>query len=641
MNRNPVDPTDHFAPELVTKWRDMVLPTITGRRNRDTPKKREMLAVSHQFHNADYIVPEPNQTDSRFESGAASSLIADAIETTARRAADARASIYCPAVPAHTAYQENLADQRASQRKRALLARWHSSQYSLKKSKLFRHLTAYATFCVGVIPDNTTGQAKIVIHSPLNAYPEFVESGEIRPVANIGFVYQRSGEEIAKQFAPTNPYITDHLNNNGTASDAPWDIAVWYDGEHTMVGLLGQHQESASAPHLWNNTFQEINDHRGSVLLSVTPNLTGKCNWVCPETMSLDGLYSAMTRILPAALALQKIAGLEYYAVKKAVVPDRYILAADNMTPRIVGGQWQPGASGQVNMLRGVKAVGELHSQPGAMTVALKSDLERISRLSSNNPSSLSGENAGSLRSGNTISQLSATSVDPQIREMHEVMETAMSYVNMMIADTEMAYYPTKKFLCITGMRGESSHVAYVPKDIWTETRESAVNYPIPGLDMFQTTQAIDGMMSSGMISEETARGMNPYVHDSETEGDLILFSQVRNMLLGVVEQQAAQGQFAPTDIIELMKHIKKGMPFELAFEEVQKAAQERQTTEAPPPGPDQLAAPETAPGVNPAGIGAEQPAPPPDPAAAGGAPTPDMAAMLAALGSSPQGAPA
>ena len=623
----------------VDHFHNFVMPTITARRRRDTDAKRQMLEVSKHFHNADYVIPQFN-VQNTFESGIASQLIADAIETTARRAADSKAGISCPAVPgAGGRSANNQSRSRAALRKKAYMARWKSSQYHVLKSKLFRHQAAYATYCMGVVPDNENGQAKIVVRSPLNAYPESVASTEVRAVRNIGFVYQISREELIAMYGKYNPHLETYLNQSYSGNDAPWDIVSWYDDKVTMVGLIGQHQATTTASYSWR-TQQETATEEGSTggfLISSTPNPVGKCTWICPQSMSLDGLYSAMNRIIPTAAALQKIASLEYFAVEKSVVPDRYVIAADNMTPRIVGGEWHPGRTGKMNLIRNAKGVGEMQSQPGVGTIPLKSALERSARMSVGNPATLDGDASGSLRSGNTVEALGAVSVDPMIREMHEVMETAMEVVNTFIAETELAYWPSKKYQAATGLRGDSTHVLYVPRDIWTESTDSSVNYPIPGMDVFNTTQAVQAMTGAGLISEETGRDMHPWVHDAEGEADQILVSTMRKILMGSVEQQAQGGQFPITDIVALIDQLKKGLDFEDAFTKVQEAAQERQATEAAEAQEGQIAAPEAMPGVNAEGIGGEQPMPGGPP---GAAPPPGLAEMLGQLGAAPPGAP-
>jgi len=638
-NDRPVDSTkleSSLPNDEVLYFRDEVMPKIVARRRRDSEKKRQMLEVSKQFHNADYIIPQMN-LDQSFQSGIASQLIADAIETTARRAADSDANIFCPAVPTATGKAAgNRAKERAATRARALKARWKSSQYNVLKSKLYRHQAAYATYCIGVIPDNENGQAKIVVRSPLNAYPESVGNNEIRPVRNIGFVYQLSREEILAQFGDFNPNLKGYLASNYSGSDAPWDVVSWYDDKVTMVGIIGQHQATSAASYHWQTKAEANEGSEGGFLISSVRNPTGKCAWICPESMSLDGLYSAMNRIIPTATALQKIASLEYFAVEKSVIPDRYVLASDNMQPRIVGGEWNPGRSGKINLIRNARAIGELQSQPGVATIPLKSALERSARMSVGNPATLDGDASGSLRSGNTVEALGAVSVDPMIREMHEVMETAMEFINEFVALTELTYWPSKKYQAATGMRGDSAHVLYIPKEIWKESTESSVSYPIPGLDVFNTTQALQGMMQGGMISPDTARTMHPWVHDSEGEKDAIMVDMMRNVMVQSVQAKAQSGEFAILDIIGVLDHLKKGLDFEEAWTKAQEDAQKRQVTEAPEALPGQIAAPQAAPGLDQAGVGAEQPLPP---AEAGGAPPAGIEQMLAALGSAPPGA--
>lgn len=604
--------------------------TVARRRERDSPWRREMADILARY-NGDWAIPLPSVENDPTFPALGASIISDTIDGGATRANDTLPMIGTPSVG-----RSDTASSKALLRKKAWYAHWHKSALPLRLAKAYRHLGGYGTFCIGVRPDNVTGMAVIEIRDPLYAYPEPMAAEEVRTPADIGFVYGRSASFIAAQY----PECEALIRSMDPEMVDTWDILHWQDAEYEMVGLLGQRNpdyrmRSSGAP-----TVNGDITTSQAYLLACAPNKAGACTWICPSGVTLDRPLSNLTRITPMVDLLNKVVALDYVSAEKAIFPDRYVVGREGEAPKIVSGsRWEDGRTGKMNMLQGVQQVGELQSQPGPMTQALMSTLERNARLSSGNPSMLQGEMQPSVRSGQTMNRLAAYSVDPATKEMHTIIEYAMPLVNEAIAKVELGWFASKKFELFSGWASDGEMIEYKPEDIWGDgqTTANVVSYPMPGMDAQNATIALAQMVETGFLSGKTARRKHPAVDDGDMEEQFMLEENLQQAVMSAALGLVQSGAMAFTDLVLVQERVEKGEKLVTAIAEVQKLAQERQAQEAPEPDdPSMLAPPEAMPGLNAPGAGGEAPMPPPP---AQGAPPPAegldqmVAAMMAGGG--------
>lgn len=633
------DPTSSRGtskPPVLSAWHHAVQ-VIQARRMADSPVKRQMMDVAQRY-NGDFTIPLPDMPDEPEFPALSAAIIADTVDSSAQRANDTIPTIIAPAVNA--VFESHV--ERARTRRRAWGAKWAKSHLPLRLARGYRQFFGYGTYCLLVVPDHVQGCAKVETRDALCAYPEPLGPDEVRAPLDIGFVYGRSAAWIIKHY----PEAQRHVIGHSTSGDDLWDMLEWIDGEHILVGILGkrapsnyQRRYTVDGRYVWGHAMEGNIDQ--AMLLRSGPNRAGVVPGVCPSAVTLDQMVSALKRIIPITDLLNKITALDFIAAERSVFPDQFALADETGTPTIVGGQWKDGRTGEINLLKHVKQLGEMQSQPGPGTQQLMSYLERSARLSAGNPSVFQGEMSGSVRSGQTLSQLGAFAVDPQIKEAHLTMGYALQVVNESIAHVELGYWPNKTYTVFSGWAGDNSHVTYVPAEIWTESKESVVQYPMPGMDAFNSTVALANAVGAKMMSRKTARARHPQVDDPDLEERQITEEVLEDGIHMAALQMVGSGAMAFTDMVAVREKVHAGKTLGEAVAEVQKEAQERQASQPAPP-PELAAAPEAMPGINaPGSGGAAGEGVPPEAGMGGGEMNPlaFLEQMAGAMGTGSQGA--
>jgi len=566
--------------------------TVHHRRLTDTLAKRQMMDVAERYNNSIVFPMDDVEGEPDFPALAAQ-IISDSIDGFATRANDARPVITAPAVDM-TAMNHRA---RAETRKQAWGATYHESQLPLKMGRGYRQLFGYGTFCLWSEPDHEVKRARIHTRDPLLTYPEPMGNDEIRRPHDIAFVYGRSPQHLIRMY----PEVRDLIERNTSSDDDLWDVLEWQDELHCFLGILGK-RTTSSYLRRYDAAGQVIyGDHSmdQSFLLRGYPNRASIVTAVCPQTVTLDRLVSAISRIVPHTDVLNKLAALNYISAEKGVFPHIFVLGENQLEPELLGGVFHDGRSGKVNLLQNARAVSPLSLGPSPQIREQMSDLERASRLSSGNPAVFQGEGSGSIRSGQTVSQLAGYSVDPRLKEAHEVMAYALQLVNESDAAIELGYWPRQQYTVFSGWQGANRHVKYRPVDIWEESTENVVAYPMPGMDAQNATVAIASLNQARMMSRRTGMAKHPLVEDPDGEERMMIEESFDDAIVMTAVGLVTSGQLAWTDLANVRKYIRAGMTPEDAIGKAQKEAQERQATEAPPPQPGQAAPPEAMPGLN------------------------------------------
>jgi len=592
-------------PRLESRW-DHAIEVVQHRRRYDTLAKRQMMDAAERYNNSIVFPLEDVEGAPEFPAIAAS-IIADSIDGFAVRANDTRPIVVAPAL-------DQLAEnhkRRADKRKHAWGATYFESQLPLKMARAYRQQFGYGTFCFQARPDHGLHRARIETKDPLLTYPEPMANDEIRLPNDIAYVYGRSPQELIRQY----PEARSLIEANTSSDDDLWDVLDWTDNEWCMVGILGK-RSSQSYMRRYGASGQvlyESNSPDSSFLVRAYPNRAGIVPAVCPTAVTLDRLISSITRIVPTTDVMNKLAALDFVAAEKGTFPTVVVLGENGQEPELLSDTFHDGRTGRVNLVQNARAVSTLAVGSQPQTQAQLSNLERVARQSTGNPSVFQGEASGSIRSGQTITQLAGYSVDPRVREAHEIMGYALTAMNEAVAATELGYWPNRKYTVFSGWQMADRQVSYTPVEIFSETRQSVVAYPMPGMDTQGITVAVAQLNQARMLSRKTGMQLHPLVPDEVEEERLMIGESLDDAILMAGVQLVSSGQLAWTDLALIRKNIRKGMLPEEAIAKAQEEAQKRQAAQAPAPQPGQVAAPEAMPGLNTPGAGGEM-APAPGP---------------------------
>ncbi len=604
------------------------------RRLTDTIAKRQMMEVAERYDGVIVFPLDDVEGEPDFP-GLAAQIISDSVDGFATRANDTVPSLWAPAVNPSAENHR----RRAELRKEAWGATYHESQLPLRMGRAYRQLYGYGTFCFFVEPDHTAKRARIITRDPMLTYPEPMGSDEIRAPGDIAFIYGRSPRFLKQQF----PECATMIDRETSSDDDLWDILEWQDSEVCMLGILGKRSTQSYLRRYDASGAVIYGDHSmdQSFLLRAYPNRADRVTAVCPQAVTLNKMVSAVSRIVPHTDVLNKLAALDYISSEKGVFPHIVVLGENGQEPTIEGGVFHDGRSGQANLIAGARAVQALNLTPSPAIQAQMSNLERAARLSSGNPAVFQGEGSGSIRSGQTISQLAGYSVDPRLKEAHLTMGYALKVINEAVAALELGYWPRRKYTVFSGWEGTNRHVEYRPEDIWAETTESVVAYPMPGMDAQNATVAVASLNQARMMSRRTGMAKHPLVDNPDDEERRMVEESFDDAVIMAGIQLVTKGELAWTDLARVRALLRQGMTIEEAIGQAQTEAQERQATQAPPAPEGMMAAPEAMPGLNAPTAGGQM-----APAAAPQGPPPGNAeqfeqVMAALMSAPPGGAPA
>jgi len=299
---------------------------------------------------------------------------------------------------------------------------------------------------------------------------------------------------------------------------------------------------------------------------------------------------------------------LNTIAAEKNIFADAYALAENGQVAEIAGGEWKDGRTGEINLLSGVKAVGQMVSTVGPMTAQAIGSLERAARSSTGTIPQFGGENPQSLRTGRAIDTLGSYSVDPGIKEAQDITAVSLERrINPAILEVEKGYWPNKKYVCFSGWPGDQGQVEYKPSKHF-ETTENAVQYSFPGMDLSQISIAVLQLNGGKLMSRHTARIKHPMIEDADSEEKFFTEEAIKDVVLAAFQKQVAEGTMPLADVARVDELVLQGEEMHRAIMQAQREAQERQVREAPEPGPGEVAAPEEAPGLAQPGMGIEAP---------------------------------
>lgn len=614
---------------------DEIYFAMAQRRTSDSILFRSMIETRDRY-DGDVVVPLPDVDGETSMSPPSARLIADAIDSTAMRAASVMPITSTPALDP-VKERGTRSREFAAIRRRACYASWHNSALDVLLLRYYRHLVGYGTADMIVLPDFDAKRARIELRDPLTAYPELRSPDDVREPINIGFVFGRSRAWMLKNYPETKPML-DGLRYS---EDVLWDVLEWVDCDDIVIGVLGPRIGSTGSSAVGWGTTSNIagvsSIYARGMELRRWPNRAGMVPVATPRRVTLDRVFGQVSHLIGAVDLLDRMTALEVIAAERNVFPDMVVVGQGGRMPTLVGGTWRDGRTGEANIIID-GAANYLNTTPGPATPQVLAMLERNIRMSSGNPSMFSGENTGSLRSGQTVNSLAGFSVDPRIQEAHTLAQRSLAVINTAIMATEKGYWPNKSYSVYSGLVGDD-HVDYMPSKHF-ETFDNVVQYPFPGMDLSQVTVAVSQLNASGLVSKSTARVQHPFVADADVEAKRVLLERVDEAALMALLQQLQTGTITWPDYIIWRDELNRTGDLGLAAEAAQKAAQLRQATAAPPPAEGQVAAPETQPGLNQAGMGAEQP--PPGPGGIPGANTDQVKLdqMLRALRSRPSPPP-
>lgn len=584
-------------------FRDIV--AIIRQRQAANTSALQMMIEVKQRYNGDWVIPFISEEEARQLQPLTPQLIADAVDNNAMRAASVRPDIFCPAIDANK--ETGVKSREYAQRRAKAVSVVHRDSYmNLMMRKAYRHLFGYSSCAFVVLVDTNTRMPVIQLRDPLATYPEPKASEDFTPPRNCAFVYGKSAAWLREN------YPLCRRENGGPVPDESrdgidegiWDVAEWIDEYCVVSGIIGRRPISTTWTPVLDGEIME---------LSRMPNLAGRCTVVTPSRITLDRIYQGLGNLTGHVDTMARLMALTIAASEKSIFPDRYAISEQGQIPQVSGGVWKDGRTGEMNLVSGARAIGNLPSSPDQAGSQMMDRLERNFRVSSGLAPGMQGETYGALRTGRGIDSMLDASVEPRIHEAHEIMSTYLNVVNELILDLWKASYPSRTYSLFSGRGGDESQFEFKP-GTHIESNRNYTAYPIPGADLQGTTIRLGQLHGMGAISMHSLRARHPDVDDPDAEQRRTDLEALEQATLQAVGTKASSGDMPPTHVARIAVAYKKGADsiVDAVIEADEQLAAEQ--AEAPPElEPGQMAPPAMMPGLAGPGPGQMPPGAPPE----------------------------
>lgn len=575
-------------------------------------KMREILTR----YEGDYVIPMVDLENEPKMPNLAPALVGEAVDQIALRAASTEPTIVCPPIE-FSKHRGKGSREFATKRADALRATLEVSRWKLSRRRFYRHLTAYHTGSICVVPNFKDKMPQIQVRDPLCSYVEPQAAESVRDPAYVAFVNQYSGKYLRYYY----PELKSELGGPITQFEDTrlWQILEWYDCECTVWGLLGP--VDLSGIHI-NPTMREYtpmqrgaNGYFGMQASEANreiarfPNRLGFPPAVMPHNVSLGRIASRIGSMLGNIDLQTKMMALFVVAQEKAVFPDTYIIGEGPAEPTLTSGDWKDGRTGDVNTVKNASAVGVLRSSPDPMTGQMIDRLERNFRSSTQLLPQFGGETYGALRTGRGIDALSGMALDPRIQELHEISEAYLPVMNKAILATYKQHWGSRSYSMYCGRASSRRLVEFTPAEHF-ETYENAVSYYMAGGDLMQVTQVLGSLFGADIISQRTMQEQHPFVGNADDESAQIRKEKLERAILEGLQQQVVAGAIPPTVLAMVLEELDEGTELSKVIQNVDKKLRELQATPAEPPPPGMIAPPAAMPGITGGPAADQQPVP-------------------------------
>ncbi len=579
---------------------DSIISLMRQRRTQDAYLIQAMIENRDRY-NGGVVVPMPDVSSLPVANRPGPNFFQEAVDGHARLANAVMAKIECPVKNPGSEHSEGL----AALRQGFLYGNWYASQMELKLARAYRHLGAYGTMAMVVMPDDILGRPDIQIRDPLTAYPELRSPDDIRPPKDCGFLFARSAQWLTEHYPNQVPSFLAGVVDKGW--DTLWDVVEWIDEDEIVIGVMG--------PRFPAYSYADARPYGYNALeLGRWPNKAGMVPVVAPRRATLDMVMGQLTAMINYSDLYGRMLSLELVATEKAIFPDLAILGRTGDVPTLVGGSWKDGRTGDVNLITNA-AVEVIGKEPGPGTIPVLQMIDNHIRGGTGASPMFAGSSAG-MRTGAGVDALGDFAINPMVAESQGHMARALVEVNKAVIAVAKGYFGKKTFVMPLGMSGSRKTVTVVP-DRDLDSDVNVVYYEAPGADINRFAVALTQLNATGIISRKTARDKHPLVDDAAEEEQFVALEKLSDATLAAAANEIAQGSPTMTTAVvaRAAQYVASGETLYDAFLKAQAEA----TAQAPAPG--------TPGGASPTGPDG-QPLPP------------GMAQMLAAQGAGPAAPP-
>jgi hypothetical protein len=591
---------------------EQIKTTVRWRQNQDSPLIKALVDMRNRYNGDAIFLPFPDLPDQPAIPNVSPHLIAEAIDTTAMRAASVLPLLDCYAIDGSKQAGKN-SRANAVIRKQAVGYSLGESGFVMGRRRYYRHLAGYATCSLAVLP-SSKGCPHVEIRDPLVTYPEPQAPELLTAPNNVAYISQKSAGSIRSEYPKSRVELGGPIAPEPEGMGEMWELVEWIDADIISIGLLGP---------VWmdgdTRSYDRDSGRDPWLELKRWPNKAGRPIAFVPRRVTMDKVASQVANVVGQADIMNRLIALDIIAQEKAIFPDRYIIARPGEVARVQGGGWKDGREGGTNIVEGAETIGELRNTPDMRTGQVVDRIERNIRVSTGNVPQGGGETYGALRTGRGIDALMGAAVDMRIQELHEISEGFLPDMCEAILATYVGYWPGRKYTVISRWRGAKGRAEFTPNKELAESYEMMVAYPITGADITQTTVGLAQARAAKGISQRTYQKLHPWIDDGEQEARWINEEDLEEAMKTGIMQKILEGALPPIAGAWLEEFVREGDDIYEAVKKLEVRMRELQAQEPPPAPPGQQMDPSMAPGLGAGGPAGPMPPGPQVPPMGGG----------------------
>lgn len=535
-----------------------------------SPVLQAMQRVKNQY-NGDVVVPLPDMDRTEFP--AVANLLKKGVDQKAARIASTAPTLYCP--PRDSSKKREV--DAAELRRKALLGWWGMNELTdIKAARRARHLIGYAAAPVNIRWDRVRGIPEWQVLDPLNTFPAPDRDPDCMTPTDVIFTYAQP----RKWLHDTYPEQAENLFRYRAARpDEKVVLLEYIDAEERVI--VGTNESAFT-----DTTSTTPFGSQPAVVLERIPNRAGMCTSITPGMISLDRPAGEFDGMIGMYQMAARLTALEVIAAEKYVFPDLVIMGNGQGEPRLVGGKWKDGRTGEFNVIMDGEFK-EVGGGPGFQTNGMVDRLERQARIEGGVPPELGGESSTNIRTGRRGDAVLSAALDFPLGEAQKLFASSYQKENKVAIALAKGYGGSSTSSIYVNWKGAKGDIEFVPNDLFT-TDQNIVAFSHAGSDLQGMTIMAGQLLAAEVVSEQWVREILPIIDDPEQEKDRIVAEKIDAALLAAWQQKAAAGEIALEDVAWFTTKVKHNeMEPAEAMMALNKRVQQRQASSGPVGAPD------------------------------------------------------
>ena len=506
-----------------------------------------------------------------------------------------------------------VSEERADLRRQVAYGWWEHSKMRKLMRRRARWFIVYASAPVVVRPDPKLRIPRWEPHSPFDIFPS-TEHIDCYTPDNAILRHNRTLRWLKDNYPDA--YTRVHKRKDFKLDDLV--TCLEYIGPDEITWVVCGDETSTDE---WG--VQPAVDTMAVEMTPPLPNRAGMCWAVIPEQTCLDNPAGQFDDILGMYVTQAAMMALQIIAARKAIWPTTWLVNPNGMVQPHIFADPDPRTGTPGIVVNGV--LDRQNLDPGFRGQEVIDRLEYSQRQTAGLPAELGGSGSQNVRTGRRGSQIMSASIDFTIAEAQDAMAEALHDENLRAAAIDRHYFNAPKTFYVS-TKGARGKVEYKPSDIWDDSTEHIVEYPIAGTDLSDLVINGGPRVGMGTMSKRSFMEIDPLVSDADAEEQRVKLEGLEAAFFSGIQTLAAnpEGPWQVPDLIRLAKKmISEDKVWWVAAAELQEEKQAEQAQGAP------AGSPETMPGLAMPGQGAEVP-----PAIPGlGPASEDMTSLLSQLG--------